>query len=255
MSEEAVRALRKAVDLSPKTALFHYDLGLALYQLGRDDEASEEFTPIVACDPQLKRASSDLFVSSMTNLALCQDRLGRPEEAAELLSPAQPKAVDLLYNLGRLNYRAKRLRDALPLAQAAALLNPKSEEIAHLLGSILMDLKREGEALEVLRRATKLNPRCAYAWYDLGVTLARLNQRKEARPCFLKTRRLAPNYPWVYYDLACLDALERKPEKAFANLELAMAHGFRDASWLRRDSDLRSLRRDSRWKALLKRAV
>jgi superkiller protein 3 len=252
--EEAVSALRNAVELSPNTILFHYDLGMALYALRRYDEASKEFAPIIAVDPHLKRGSSSLFLSSMTNLALCHDALGRPDEAAKILSPAHSTAVDLLYNLGRLNYRAKRFADALTYTQAAELLTPESEEVVHLHGSILIDLKREQEALIVLRHATKLDPQCASAWYDLGVTLARLNERKKARSCFQKTLHLAPDYPWTYYDLACLDALEGKREKAFANLELALAYGFRDAAKLRQDPDLRGLRRDSRWKTVVERA-
>lgn len=91
------------------------------------------------------------------------------------------------------------------------------------------------------------------AWYDLGVTLSRLKQRKKARACFLKTLRLDPKYAWAYYDLACLDALEEKPKAAFENLEKAVARGFRDIQHLCRDADLRSLRRDPRWKAIVAR--
>ncbi len=259
--EEAVSALRKAVSLSPKTTLFCYDLGLALYELGRYGEASEEFAPIVAIDPRLERASSQLVLSSLTNLALCHDELGRADEAVEILSPTQSTAVNLLYNLGRLNHRAGRFADALPYAQAASLLSPDSEEIVHLLGSILMALKREREAVEVLRRATKLNPECASAWAELGVTQARLKKRKKARASFQKarasfhkTQRLVPDDPWTYYYLACLDALENKPAKAFTNLELAIDNGFRDAEKLCKDADLRSLRRDARWRSIVERA-
>jgi Flp pilus assembly protein TadD len=250
--EDAIFALRKAVELSPKTALFHYDLGLALYQLGQLDEAAQEFEPIVAGDPELRRASSDLVPSAMTNLALCQLALGDPERAAATLGPARGRSVGVLYNLAMLNYRAKRLSVALPLARAAALVSPDSEDIIHLLGCILMDSQSDAEASEVLHRATRLNPDCPYAWYDLGVTLARLNQREKARRSFQKARRLAPNYFWVYYGLACLDALERKSAKAFANLDLAVMHGFRDVAWLQRDKDLKRLHRDSRWKNLVK---
>jgi tetratricopeptide (TPR) repeat protein len=249
--EEAVPALRKAVERSPKTNLFHYDLGLALFHLGRHDEASKEFAAIIASDPQLKRASSDLHLSSMTNLALCQDELGHSREAAKVLAPAERTAVNILYNLGRINYRAKRMDAALSFARAAELLTPKSEEVVHLVGSILMETKRKAEAVEVLLRATKLNPRCSYAWYDLGVTLTRLKQNQKARPYFQKALRLNPTYGWTYYCLACLDALERKTDAAFANLGLAIVHGFHNAAHLRRDSDLRSLRRDSRWKTFV----
>lgn len=252
---DAVPPLRAAVKLSPKTALFHYDLGLALYGLGRHEEASMEFALIVETDPQLKRGSSELVVSSMTNLALCLDELGRPDEAVKILGPAGPKAASVLYNLARFNYKAKRLADALPLAQAAELLAPRSEDVVHLLGSILMELKRQREAVDVLRRATTLKPPCAYAWYDLGVTLALLNQRKKARPCFQRSLRLAPNNHWTFYALACLDALERKRDKAFANLDFAIAHGFWHSTWLRRDGDLRGLHSDPRWKVVVRRVA
>ena len=74
--DEAIKALRMP---SPKTALFCYDLGLALYEVGRYAEAREVFAPIVARDPNLERASSNLGLSSMTNLALCDMELGHPD--------------------------------------------------------------------------------------------------------------------------------------------------------------------------------
>ena len=51
--------------------------------------------------------------------------------------------------------------------------------------------------------------------------------------------------------LAYLDALERKPDAAFHNLEQAIARGFSDITYLRRDADFKSLHRDVRWKELL----
>jgi tetratricopeptide (TPR) repeat protein len=177
--------------------------------------------------------------------------LGHLDDAVKALVPAQKTAVDILHNLAWLNFRAKRPADALPLAQAAATICPRSEPEVHLVGRILMDLKRESEALEFLRRARRLNPGCTDALYDLGVTLGRLKQRREARVCFNKVIRQDPDYAWGYYDLACLDTLENKREAAFKNLDRAVAHGFRDVAYLRRDSDLRSLRKDPRWKRLV----
>ena len=204
--EESIPPLTKAVELSPETKLYHYDLGLALYYLNRYKEAIREFTGIVADDPQLKRASSTLVLSSLTNLALSQGRLGRPDEAANTFAPARQTAVDILYNLGRLMLLAKRPAEAIDPLQAAALLAPDSEEIIHGVGRSLSELKRDSEAVPFLVRATKLNPRCADAWYDLGLVLLRLKQRKKARSCYLTTLRLDPKHAWAYYDLACLDA-------------------------------------------------
>jgi len=249
--EESIPPLTKAVELSPETKLYHYDLGLALYYLNRYKEASREFAGIVADDPQLKRASSTLVLSSLTNLALSQGRLGRPDEAANTFAPARQTAIDVLYNLGRLMLLAKRPAEAIDPLQAAALLAPDSEEIIHGVGRALSELKRDSEAAPFLVRATTLNPRCTDAWYDLGRVLLRLKQRKKARSCYLTTLRLDPKYAWAYYDLACLDALEHKPDAAFKNLEKAVALGVRHVRHLHRDPDLRYLRADVRWKALV----
>lgn len=196
--EEAIPPLSKAVQLSPQTALFRNDLGLALSHLKRFQEASTEFAGVVADDPQLKRASSILVLSALTNLALAQDGLDQPGKAAQTLEPALKTAIDVLYNLGPFNLRAKQATQALGFLQAAALLAPDSEDIIHGVGSALMALKRESEALPVLTRATKLNPLCADAWYDLGLTLSRLKERKKARACFVKTLRVDKAYTWAY---------------------------------------------------------
>ena len=150
-----------------------------------------------------------------------------------------------------LHFRAKQYTQALPVFQAASLLQPDNEDIIHGLGSTLLELKRLPEAVKLLQKATKLDPRCSKAWYDLGLAFARLKQRKTARAHFRKALRVAPDREWPYYDLACLDALERKPDAAFHNLEQAIARGFSDITYLRRDADFKSLHRDVRWKELL----
>ena len=53
--------------------------------------------------------------------------------------------------------------------------------------------------------------------------------------------------------IVCLDALERRKDAAFRGLENAIAQGFSNVRHLRRDTDLRSLHRDKRWKAILKK--
>ncbi len=250
-TEEAVPALRKAVELSPETAPFHYDLGLALYDLNQLEAASEEFARIAVNDPKLKCAWSGLVLAAITNLALSQEKLGQRDEAIQTLLPALDNAVGILFNLGFLHFRAKRFDEAMPYAHAAYILKPNNEDIVHLYGSTLNESKRPREAIKLLKLATQLEPTCASAWYDLGLAYARLKFRKRARTCFRESLLLAPHHAWSYYDLACLDALEGKRNAAFQNLMQAVAFGFRQIRHLRRDSDLRSLRRDERWKTLI----
>jgi tetratricopeptide (TPR) repeat protein len=55
--------------------------------------------------------------------------------------------------------------------------------------------------------------------------------------------RLEPRNPLVLYNLACSYALTGQFERGLTTLARALRHGYRDFNWLRRDPDLRKLRR------------
>ena len=249
--DEAVPILRAAVKLAPEIALFRYDLGLALYDLEQSEAARDEFASIVSDDPQLKHAWSNLMIAAMTNLALSQEKLGQRDEAIQTLLPAMDTALGILFNLGFIHFRAKRVEAALPYARAAYVLKPNNEDVVHQYGAILNELKRHKEAVKVLTLATELNPSCASAWYDLGLAHVGLKHRKLARRILIKSLEVDPSRQMPYYDLACLDALEGKRDSAFGNLWKAVERGFRAAKYMQRDKDFSSLRRDARWKEVL----
>ena len=249
--EEAVAALRKAVELSPDSALFRYDLGLALYDLNQSEAASEQFAAIASGGTASKFSGSGLMQAAMTNLALSQEKLGRRDVAIQILLPAQENVVAVLFNLGFLHFRARRFDAALPYAHAAFTLKPNNEDIVHQYGAILSELDRFTEAAKILKLATELEPACAGAWYDLGLVSARLKYWKRSRACFQQSLRLAPDHVWSHYDLACLDAVEGDHDAAFDALMQAVACGFRNITHLRRDADLRPLHRDARWEMVI----
>ena len=252
---EAVPALRRAVALKAGPPSLHYTLGLALCDLGQLAAAKAEFAQVVARDPELTSLPSLIGLSALTNLALLQERLGQPDEAIQTLLPALREAVGILFNLAFLHYRARRHELSLPYIQAAYLLKPNNGDILHQYGSTLSILKRRREALKILKRAVEMKPHCDSVWYDLGLAHSVLKHRRLARKCFLKSLAIDPGRKWSYYDLACLDALEGKRESAFRHLGKAVERGFRDVGYLRRDKDLRSLRRDVRWKELMDKIV
>jgi tetratricopeptide (TPR) repeat protein len=64
---------------------------------------------------------------------------------------------------------------------------------------------------------------------------------------------LRPDDPLVLYNLACSLALTGQTDEAFRALERAITLGYNDAAWLKRDSDLKSLRNDPRFAALLQK--
>lgn len=252
-TEEALPALERAVQLAPEVLLYRYDLGLALCRLGRHEDAQQVLADVVMEDHKLKRASSTLILSAMYTLAFAEDALGQPLRGADVLRPGLKVALATIYRLGRMYLRGKKPKEALRFFKACVELEPNDEPSIHGLGSTLLELGRHEEAIVLFRRAIRLDPKCENAWYDLGLSLAALKQHRKARSSFKKALLLKPDHCWAHYCLACLDALENRPDAAFLSLDRAMEHGFRDLRRLRRDQDLASLRRDHRWRLLLKK--
>ncbi len=69
----------------------------------------------------------------------------------------------------------------------------------------------------------------------------------------LQLVRLRGERPVPWYNLACSYALLGMADKAFAALERALRLGYAPVAHLRRDPDLKSLRRDPRFVRLLRR--
>jgi tetratricopeptide (TPR) repeat protein len=76
--EEAVRALRTAVEKNPRDAAVRDYLGQMLQGLGREDEARAEFEAAIAAEPA--------FAQAYINLAALYLRKGQPERARPLLA-------------------------------------------------------------------------------------------------------------------------------------------------------------------------
>jgi protein O-mannosyl-transferase len=76
--EEAVKALRTAVERNPTDGTVRDYLGQLLQGLGREDEAAAEFEAAIAAEPQ--------FAQPYINLAALHLRRGQPEKARPLLA-------------------------------------------------------------------------------------------------------------------------------------------------------------------------
>jgi len=61
-----------------------------------------------------------------------------------------------------------------------------------------------------------------------------------------------PSDPTAHYNLACRYALLKQPDLAFGSLERAIELGYRDFRFMEEDRDLDSIRKDPRFRALVK---
>ena len=64
--------------------------------------------------------------------------------------------------------------------------------------------------------------------------------------------RVRPEDPTAHYNLACRYALLRQADLALRTLRRAVELGYRDFGFMRRDRDLESIRKDPRFRSLLR---
>jgi tetratricopeptide (TPR) repeat protein len=91
------------------------------------------------------------------------------------------------------------------------------------------------------------------AMFELGTVLTRLQRFEEGLEIDRRLVRIQPEQPVLRYNLACSLALLDCADEAIEELAKAIDLGYDDAEHMLQDSDLASLRRDSRFQELVDR--
>ncbi len=107
--------------------------------------------------------------------------------------------------------------------------------------------------LDFLGRVLERDPLYGDALKVHADNLAAKGYYNRALQADLQLVRLRPDRPIPWYNLACSYALLGMTERAFEALERSLRLGYRHIHHLRRDPDLKSLRRDPRFARLLRR--
>lgn len=154
--------IRRAIEVRRNVAEFHMNLGNALREQSRFDEAANAYRKAQRLRPDLADVPF--------NLGVALRRQGRAREAL----PAFREAVRLrgdaedLHQLGACLLEGGRAAEALAPLERAVAMEPSRPEFLALLGDALHLLGREGEAAAILDRAGEL----AAGDHDLQYALA-----------------------------------------------------------------------------------
>jgi tetratricopeptide (TPR) repeat protein len=162
LSVRTIACYQKAIELEPKHAMAHNNLGHSLHAKGQVDEAVASYRKAVALDPTLANAH---------------------------------------YSLGRAAYDKGQLNQAITCFNKAIALNPKYADAHTNLGTALTDKGRWDEAIACFERALTFNPRLGMAYYMLGIALGETGQWDAAIACFRKATELDPMHAEAHCNL------------------------------------------------------
>ena len=214
-------ASRKALLLDPGLAEAHVSRGLAISLSKRYDEAEIEFQTAIRLDPRL-------FEAYYFYARACVQQ-GKPKDAARLFEQASevkpedyqsPQLLGMVYTaLGRTEDAKESNRRALQRAEKHLEFHPDDARALYLGANALCQLGERARSLDWARRALAIDPE------DCG----------------------------ILYNVACVYALQGKTDEAIDCLDKALTHAYWYKRWAKNDSDLDSLRNNSRFQSLMEK--
>jgi serine/threonine protein kinase/tetratricopeptide (TPR) repeat protein len=214
---EAIEVCQKAIALRPENEVAsaaYANVGCALYDLGKFQEAEAAFREAAALDADSAGAHS--------NLALILLRLGKLPEAEASCQKAialDPELADAYSTLGRVLSGQNKHADAETASRKAILLKPGVPDIYDNLHAILWAQDKLAEAEDACRKAIACNlldPQNAGHYHNLSIVQHKQGKLAEAEESCRKAITLAPQDAEEYRLLGGLLSQQNKPAEAEA---------------------------------------
>ena len=220
-----------------------FSYGVALYQHGFLDQASESFQQVIAAKPDNADAYYNLgtlnlrrnhiseakrflektvelrpkFAEAWNNLGMLSAQQGNTAEAIQNFQQSisiKPDYFTAHMNLGNLYRRQKAFDKAQDSLSRALSLRPDDPEIQYSVGMLFAQMGRLDQAAQYLERAIALRPSYPEAINNLGVLHVRQQKLLNAEEDFRTAIKVAPAYEQSYLNLARLYAMQNDRQKA-----------------------------------------
>ncbi len=211
--DEAIENYHKALQIDPNNFEAHYNLGNALADQSRFDEAIQNYHKALQSNPNSFQA-----LNNLGNALFHQNRFDEAIENYRKAIQLNPNFSDALNNLGVALAAKGRFDEAIENCRKAIQINPNFSDALDNLGVALAAKGRFDEAIENYHKALQINSNCAETCFHLGMTLAQLGRTREAVAQYREALRLNPNLAGALNNLAWVlvaspdDELRNGPE-------------------------------------------
>jgi tetratricopeptide (TPR) repeat protein len=203
--DEALAALRRALELDPAKSRVQYNYAKLLLDRGeRDGYTPDDIADALAHFQEAARLLPGWAAPEVgIGVALWRNR--RPEEALTHLERAlaiEPRNIDALRALGTFYSERGELDRAREFLDQAVAQAPEQPEVHLALGRVMAEQGELLPAAAELAEAVRLRPDDAAAWNNSAVVYARLGQIDRAVECFRQVVRIEPDSPAAAENLA-----------------------------------------------------
>ena len=217
--DEAIACYRQAIELDPKFAVAHSNLGNALKTQGKLDEAIACYRQAIELDPKLATAHN----KPRRRPVVTRASWTRP-------SPSYRQAIELDPKYAHGSQQPRRRPEGSGQAGRGHRLlshrpsnSTRNTLTAHAsLGNALHHQGQLDEAIACYRQAIELDPKLAVAHNNLGVALKQQGRLDEAIAEGRQAIELDPNYAGAYSNLGLALSSKGDVSDAIATLQKAI---------------------------------
>lgn len=207
--EEAVMLIGRAVRQKPGFADAHSNLGNALRELGRLDEAEQSYRKALAA-----RSGFAMAHYNLGNVLMTRKRYDEAAKSFRSAIALSPNLLEAHINLGIVLGELGRLDEAENSYRKALAVRPDSPVAYYNLGNTLLEKGCPAEAAECYERALARDPGYTEARLNLGGALRDLGRLDDAADCYRKAQENAPDDPGILVNLGAVLRDQGKPEEA-----------------------------------------
>ncbi|MGO9526357.1 MAG: tetratricopeptide repeat protein [Verrucomicrobiia bacterium] len=206
--QEAIGQYEQALRIKPDYAEAHRNLGVALSQIGKIQEAIGQYEQALRIKPDFAKAHNNLGVA-LSRIGKTQEAIGQYEQALRI----EPDFADAHHNLGIAFAQTGKIAEAIAHDEQALRLKPDDAEAHYGLGIALSKAGSFAESIGQLEQALRIRPDYAEAHYNLGLALVRLGRAQEAISHWEQAVRINPDFAEAHYNLGvALEKAGRRPE-------------------------------------------
>jgi len=245
--KNSITLFEHTLKITSNNYLPHNNLGVALQDEGRIDEAIDHYLKALQINPYYEKAHYNLGVA-------LQDE-GRIDEAIDHYLKAlqiNPDYEKAYYNLNEVLAFSREIDGNIDKIEKALKYKPNNPLLYCILGKLYRIKGKLDKAIEYYQKALSLQPKLLEAMYHLAKLFIIKMEYEKALSLYQEMIGILPNHPAAYYNIACIYARQNKPEKSVSWLKKAVEKGFDDWNHIKTDMDLRNIRGSSYYKDFIK---
>ena len=208
---------RDNVAKNPNAWLAHHNLGIALGQACRIQEAIWHWEQALRIKPDYARTHYNLGIA-LGQVGKLADAIAHYEQALRI----KPDYAEAHNSLGAALWQAGRIQEAIGHYEQALRIKPDYAEAHNNLGTVLAGQGRVSEAIAEYAAALRIKPDYADAHYNLGVALASQGRISEAIAEYAAALRIKPDHAEAHHDLGIVLAGQGRVEEAIAEYRASL---------------------------------